>query len=257
MYHYPAHYEARYEYPADYLNYKYEPKTRVTTTRYYIGNPYITSYTDGRFELLRRTPIYSSSADLGLESLRNSRAISIPPRASSIPPRCSSPGREELRRSIRASSVPPVETQELTPITPSFTRFTPKLATGSTPTPTYTYCSRVPTEAGDMSSDSPRRVYSANPMSFGPRIYTSLSVFPTMRYSSYNLMSPIDRYRYRTTPTKSYSTYPSTSYYSYPTPTSSTSSAYRRSDLYPTRFQINRVTYPSMERFYAGRRTLY
>lgn len=247
MYYYPAHYEARYEHPSQSYD---APRSRVVSTHYYIGNPYITSYSDGRFELLRRTPIYSSVRSSSVD-----RELSPPPRsyrASSIPPRYPSVS-QDLRHSSRASSVPPTDY-----IRPSIVHFTPKMADHSTtPNTTYSYFSRLPDAPGDKIPDPPKRCFTANPMSFGPRIYTSLSVFPTMRHSSYNLLAPIDRYRYRTTPTKAYSSYPSTQYYSYPTPTRSTSSAYRQSDLYPTRFQINRVTYPSMERFWAGRRTLY
>ncbi|XP_018017608.1 uncharacterized protein LOC108674197 [Hyalella azteca] len=249
MYYYPAHYEARYE-PYDYYNYydslKYL-RPGFVTTRYYIGNPYITSYSDGRFELLRRTPVYSTLRSRSVE-----REITPPRfvRASSIP-RQTSPPAENLRHSTRASSVPPTDS-----FTPSIVHYTPKLSESSSPATTFSYFSRLPEVPGKM-PDQPKRIFTANPVSFGPRVYTNLSVFPTMRHSSYSLMTPIDRFRYRTVPTKSYNTYPSSSYYSYPTPTRTTSSAYRQSDLFPTRFQIDRLTSPSVERFYAGRRTQY
>lgn len=267
MYYYPAHYEPRYLYqPLDYYHYYHSPEyytakygPRTALSRYYYANPYVSSYSDGRFELLRRSPFYTS-ADALIEdeerrlSERLSRASSVPRslRASSIPPvRASSLAPEEnLRYSTRASSVPP-ENPRVT-LQPKIVHYSPKMVDRQTPSTTYTYQTQVPTTPEDK-----KKPTSANPVSFGPRIYTNLSVFPTMKHSSYSLLTPIDRYRYRTVPTKAYSGYPSTSYYSYPTPTSTTASAYRRSDLYPTRFQINRITSPSVDSFHAGRRTLY
>jgi len=163
---------------------------------------------------------------------------------------------EGLERAARSSSVPPAERIiAQAPFTAKVVRYTPKI--GYHPSPTYRYVSKLPIEPAyeDMES-TPKRMYSAAPMSTGPRMYTGLSVFPTMRHSSYNLMAPIDRYRYRTSAAKMTPSSPA-SYYSYPTPTTSTSSAYRNSDLYPTRHQIQRVTEPSMERIHAAHRTLY
>ena len=271
MYYYPAHYEPRYlNPPYDYFHYYHSPEfyssrygPRSYLTRYYFGNPYVSSYSDGRFELLRRPPFYSSAAPYSEEQeLRLSRSLgrelSIPRsvRASSIPPRASSPPpgvEENLKHSTRASSVPP-ETAGVT-FTPKIVHYSPKMVDTQTPTATYTYQTKVPVAP----EDSPKKATTSNPVSFGPRIYTNLSVFPTMRHSSYSLLAPIDRYRYRTStiPTKVYAGLPSTSYYSYPTPTSSTARAYRQSELYPTRFQINRITSPSVDSFHAGRRTLY
>lgn len=259
MYYYPSHYEYRYLHPSDYSTVdNTTTPIRQITDNYYYGNPYVSSYNDGRFELLRRTPIYSSHRESSLPREIPHRAY----RAGSIPPvRETSPAVEEARRHIRASSLPPVETEPLRdPSRPSIVHFTPNVADPKAPSTTYSYYTRLPDTPGNKMPDQPRRMYTANPVTFGPRIYTSLSVFPTMRHSSCALLTPIDRYRYRTVPTKSYNAeyrpY-SNSYYSYPTPTRSTSSAYRQSDIYPTRFQINRVTSPSTDRFYANRRTLY
>lgn len=275
MYYYPAHYEPRYYSPYDYFHYYHSPDyyynkygitPRSVVSRYYIGSPYISSYSDGRFELLHRTPFYSSVGNHSDEedrfATRFSRAVSVPrfARESSIPPRSSRAGsvplEENLRHSTRASSVPPENTR--VSFQPKIVHYSPNMVDRSTPSTTYTYQSRVPVAPEDK--PGPSKLTSANPVSFGPRIYTNLSVFPTNRHSSYSLLTPIDRYKYRTStiPTKVYGGMgPSMSYHSYPTPTGSTSSAYRQSDHYPTRFQINRITSPTMDSFYAGRRTLY
>lgn len=265
MYYYPTHYEPRYLHPYDYYYY-YHPELhsvrspRTVVTRYYLGSPYVSSYSDGRYELLHRPSVYSTPGPVSDDEIRVprrfSRATSLPRevRDSSLPrSRASSLGPEEnLRHSSRASSVPPHSTTVT--VRPTIVHYSPNMADAHTPTSSYTYTSRIPANP----SDTPRRLVSASPLSFGPRHYTALSVFPTMKHSSYNLLAPIERYRYRTVPTKTYSGgFPSSSYYSYPTPTGSTASAYRQSELYPTRFQINRITSPNLESFYAGRRTLY
>lgn len=247
MYYFPTRYSLRHLYPYDYSTYpsyyNYGPRT---TIRYYNISPYISSYSDGRYELLRRTLLFIDYPEESRPSRSRTRSpspVRSLVRASSIPPRSFSP--EPVARSARASSVPPIEGSSLCPV---LVRYSPKLIDGKSPDATYVYHSKMP--------ELPARSIS-NPLSFGPRIYTNLSVFPTMKHSSYSLLTPIDRYKYRTVPTKSYSGYPSTSYYSYPTPTSSTASAYRQSDVYPTRFQINRINSPALDSFHAGRRTVY
>jgi len=199
--------------------------------------PHVSKFEDNTHVLLE--PLARTCTPDEKEFIRSVRARSASPN------RSITPGRVH----VRSTSIPP---HELSPIVAKVFRYTPKINSS----PSYTYLTRYPSEIEDTMDSTPRRISSPSPLSFGPRIYTSLSVFPSMRHSSYNLMAPIDRYRYRTTSRKQTGDTPS-SYLGYPTPTTSTASAYRQSDLYPNRFQINNLTSPSVERFHAGRRTLY
>jgi len=200
--------------------------------------PHVSKYEDNSHVLLG--PLARTCTPEEKEFIRSVRSRSASPNRSITPGRIH----------VRSTSIPP---HDLSPTVAKGFRYTPKVDSS----PSYTYLTRLPSETEDTMDSTPKRISSASPLSFGPRIYTSLSVFPSMRHSSYNLMAPIERYRYRTTTQKRTGDTPA-SYLGYPTPTTTTTaSAYRQSDLYPNRFQINNLTSPSVDRFHAGRRTVY
>lgn len=154
---------------------------------------------DDRFLCVRAIPTNTPPQEK--EFIRQSRARSLPPDNIPRARSCSPP---TLRRA------PSLE--RLEPSVPVLTRFYPEYSKRDAPY--FSYVTRYPY----LDMDSSRRMLSNRPLTFGPKHYTSLSVFPSMRHTSYSLLEPIERYRYHSGHKSYASTCPS--YLGYPTPSS-------------------------------------
>lgn len=162
---------------------------------------------EGRFLAIRAIP--TRTPPIEREFIRQSRARSLPPEGI-IPRRARScsPERERALVLRRAPSVERIEYLE--PCVPVLTRYYPEYSKRDAPW--FSYTTRYPYSV----MDHHRSMLANKPLSFGPKHYTSLSTFPTMRHTSFSLLEPIERYRYHS----GHKPYASTcnSYLGYPTP---------------------------------------